>query len=93
MNLTAILNADVFTTAYQRQQCRNRLAELRVARSRASEKLLRMCCDVQQNPAALDPVRMSSAVAEIRYLDEKKEQLEKFLVLADAPEPGSDGDT
>ncbi len=86
MNLTSILEADIFTTAYQRERCRHRLGELRVARGRAMERLQELCRRVQSNPALHEPEKMSHAVAELKYLNHRTEQLEKILQLAGGPQ-------
>ena len=82
MNLNAILSPEIYTTSYQREQCRHALTSLRMARSRAQNDLLDLCCDLQKNPASLNPERISQTVAEIRYLDSRAEELERFLSLS-----------
>ncbi len=82
VNLSSILGQEIYATAYQRERCRRKLADIRVARAHAQTQLLEMCCDLQKDPRSLDPVRISQTVAEIRYLDGRLEQLEKFLMLS-----------
>ncbi len=82
MNLSSILGPEIYTTAYQREQCRRTLAGLRRARARAQNELLDLCCDLQKDPASLDPERISQIMAEVRYLDWRAEELERFLALA-----------
>ena len=82
MNLSTILSPEIYTTSYQREQCRHALTTLRMARSRARNDLLDLCCDLQKNPASLDPERISQTVAEIHYLDSRTEELERFLSLS-----------
>ncbi len=90
MNLGSILEQDVYTTAYQRERCRRKLADLRLARAHARNELLDMCCDVQKDARLLDPERISQIVAEIRYLDGRAEQLERFLMVSRACDAGPD---
>ncbi len=82
MNLAAIFEADALSAAYQRDRCRSRLAELRLARARVLEQLQDLCRRVQRNPALHEPETMSHAVAELKYLDQRTEQLQKILQLA-----------
>ncbi len=84
MNLGSILGQEVYTTGYQRERCRHKLADLRLARAHARNQLLEMCCDLQKDPGSLDPERISQVVAEIRYLDGRAEQLERFLTVSRA---------
>lgn len=84
MNLSSILGQETYTTAYQRERCRRKLADLRLARGHLRNQLLEMCCALQKDPRSLDPERISEMVATIRYLDGRAEQLERFLMLSRA---------
>ena len=90
MNLSSILGPEIYTTAYQREQCQHALAGLRLARARAQNHLLDLCCDLQRNPASLDPQHKSQIVAEIRYLDGRAEELERFLSMSRASDSDKD---
>ncbi len=82
MNLSGILAPEIYTTVHQRERCRHRLANLRLARAQAQKDLLDMCCDLQKDSRTLDPERISETVAEIRYLNGRTEELERFLMLS-----------
>ncbi len=87
MNLNGILGAELYSTAYQREQCRHTLIGLRLARARAQNELLDLCCELQKNPESLDPQRVSRMLADIRYLDSRAEQLERFLTISGSIDP------
>lgn len=51
-----------------------------------------MCQDLQNDPDSLDPEAMSSAIAELRYLEARSEQLQRLIALSTAAESGADVD-
>ncbi len=82
MNLTTIVEFGLRADVEQERECRRVLADLRRQRVRAEEDLLDMCCRVQRNSSCLDPERISCRVAEIKYLDRRTAEIERFLALA-----------
>ncbi len=78
--------------AEHERQCRRKLAKLRVLRSRAADALLDLCRELQKDPASLDPLRMSAVLAEVRYLEGRTQQLERFLVVIRKSGSGGESD-